>query len=320
MALKSDDILLVQRGTKSYQMPASEIIGIIPPAPTIGDGTITIAQPGTTDQTFTVNQSGDATITLKNDNTIPNNGQITIVQPGTIDQTFTVDQIGNTTITLKNDNTDTTYSAGNGLSLSGTTFNVGAGTGITVNSDSVQITNNGVGATQLNVPGNGSSGQFLSSDGDGSFSWTTPAAGFDFPSGTVMLFYQASAPTGFTQVTTQNNKALRIVSGAGGGTGGTIDFTTAFSNKSGSLSGAAVGATTLTTSQMPSHNHRIRYATDDEENDNPGFFDQRGDRFAKYKDTLNTGGSQSHTHSITGGSIDFDLDVQHIDVILASRD
>ena len=37
--------------------------------PSVGNGTITIVQPGTTNQTFTVNQSGNKTITLKNDNT-----------------------------------------------------------------------------------------------------------------------------------------------------------------------------------------------------------------------------------------------------------
>ena len=75
--------------------------------PDVGDGTITIKQPGTLDQTFTVNQSGNTTITLKNDDTIvnPGNGTITIKQPGTLDQTFTVNQTGNSTITLKNDNT-----------------------------------------------------------------------------------------------------------------------------------------------------------------------------------------------------------------------
>lgn len=41
-----------------------------------------------------------------------------------------------------------------------------------------------------------------------------------FPPTTVMVFYQAAAPTGWTQVTTQNDKALRVVSGSGGGTGG----------------------------------------------------------------------------------------------------
>lgn len=35
-------------------------------------------------------------------------------------------------------------------------------------------------------------------------------------SGTVMVFYQAAAPTGWTKVVTQNDKALRVVSGSGG--------------------------------------------------------------------------------------------------------
>jgi len=37
-----------------------------------------------------------------------------------------------------------------------------------------QITDNTVGAAELNVSGNGSTSQFLRSDGDGSFSWATP--------------------------------------------------------------------------------------------------------------------------------------------------
>lgn len=41
------------------------------------------------------------------------------------------------------------------------------------------------------------------------------------PSGTVMVFGQASAPSGWTKIATTNDRMLRIVSGAGGGTGGT---------------------------------------------------------------------------------------------------
>jgi hypothetical protein len=46
------------------------------------------------------------------------------------------------------------------------------------------------------------------------------------PSGAVMLFYQAAAPLGWTKVTTQNDKALRVVSGSGGVSGGTNPFST----------------------------------------------------------------------------------------------
>ncbi len=52
------------------------------------------------------------------------NGTITITQNGTTKGTFTTNQGGNTTIALTDTNTDTntTYSAGTGISLSGTTF------------------------------------------------------------------------------------------------------------------------------------------------------------------------------------------------------
>jgi hypothetical protein len=73
----------------------------------------------------------------------------------------------------------------------------------------------------------------------------------DFPSGTKLLFQQTAAPTGWTKDTTHNNKALRIVSGTVG-SGGTVDFTTAFTSKTPT---GTVGGTSLTIAQMPSHNH-----------------------------------------------------------------
>lgn len=77
--------------------------------------------------------------------------------------------VTNNSITFNS--TDTTYSAGNGIDLSGTTFSVSAGTGLTQSATGLSVTDNGIGATQLNVSGNGNVGQALLSDGDGSFSW-----------------------------------------------------------------------------------------------------------------------------------------------------
>ena len=61
----------------------------------------------------------------------------------------------------------------------GTVTNVSGGTGITVSSGSttptVSITSNSIGATQLNVSGNGAATEFLRSDGDGTFTWAIPA-------------------------------------------------------------------------------------------------------------------------------------------------
>jgi hypothetical protein len=41
------------------------------------------------------------------------------------------------------------------------------------------------------------------------------------PNGTATLFFQAAAPAKWTKATSHNNKCFRVVSGAGGGNGGT---------------------------------------------------------------------------------------------------
>lgn len=71
------------------------------------------------------------------------------------------------------------------------------------------------------------------------------------PVGTNMLFYQASAPTGWTQITSVNDRALRVVSGTGAGTGGSIDFSVLFNGSYQS------GSTAITEAQMPSHTHGV---------------------------------------------------------------
>ncbi len=105
-----------------------------------------------------------------------------------------------------------------------------------------------------------------------------------FPSGTRMIFQQTSAPTGWTKDTSDTNqRALRVVSGSAG-SGGSVDFTTAFASKgvSGSIANATQGGSianggnntnnggnntnnataggsvnnhTLNTGRMPQHRH-----------------------------------------------------------------
>ena len=48
------------------------------------------------------------------------------------------------------------------------------------------------------------------------------------PEGSKMLFAQAAAPCGWVKDTTHNNFAVRVVSGNGGGTGGSQGFTNVF--------------------------------------------------------------------------------------------
>lgn len=79
-----------------------------------------------------------------------------------------------------------------------------------------------------------------------------------FPLSTAWVFYQATTPTGWTKVTTQDNKALRVVSGTGGGAAGSNAFTTTMSSftLSGQLTSTdALGGTILTTAQIASHAH-----------------------------------------------------------------
>lgn len=72
------------------------------------------------------------------------------------------------------------------------------------------------------------------------------AASGSIPSGTTMIFWQAAAPVGWTQITTHNDKALRVVSGTGGVAGGTNAFSTVMGQ-------TAVGNHTLVVGELPSN-------------------------------------------------------------------
>ena len=74
------------------------------------------------------------------------------------------------------------------------------------------------------------------------------AKGAPFDSGTLALFQQTAAPTGWTKQTTHNDKALRLASGTAS-SGGTYNFTDMFNSDWGTDSH------TLSTSEIPSHSH-----------------------------------------------------------------
>ncbi len=131
------------------------------------------------------------------------------------------------------------------------------------------------------------------------------------PSGTKMVFFQASAPTGWTQDTNHNDKALRVVSGAGGSSGGSTAFSTLAHSHG--TSGHA-----LSEAEMPSHTHVITANVEQ-----AGFHrweDGSGhDHFMQPTDITSTatGSGSSHTH---GDTLSTSISPQYIDVIVCEKD
>lgn len=141
------------------------------------------------------------------------------------------------------------------------------------------------------------------------------------PTGTLMLFQQTAAPTGWVKQTTHDNKALRVVSGTAG-SGGSTAFSTVFQNQTPTIntSGLSAGATTLSTAQMPSHSHSVSPFNQG------GSTDGGSAVFAIWNNggsvgTSSVGGGGSHTHSISGSATSsaITLNVQYVDLIIASK-
>jgi hypothetical protein len=151
-----------------------------------------------------------------------------------------------------------------------------------------------------------------------------------FAAGTAMLFVQTTAPTGWTKSTTHNDKALRVVNGAAS-SGGSVAFTTAFASQTpvGSIdtSGLSAGATTLSTTQIPSHNHYIRQASNAV--GGPGVistnvYQYTNNSYGNMDIVTSTGSGGSHTHTVSGSATftgtAINLAVQYVDVIIATKD
>jgi hypothetical protein len=168
------------------------------------------------------------------------------------------------------------------------------------------------------TPAPGTAGNVLTSNGT---IWTSAAPGGGFDSGTVMLFAQTTAPTGWTKnTTTGDNSALRVVTGSAS-TGGSVAFTTAFATNRAlsitAVSGSA-GATTLSTPEIPSHTHTIPVGYTGVGGVPQAYFPGPT---APQLTSASTGGGGSHSHpfSFSSASGTVDVAVQYIDVIRASK-
>lgn len=143
--------------------------------------------------------------------------------------------------------------------------------------------------------------------------------------GTLALFVQTAAPTGWTKQTTHNNKALRLVSGSAS-SGGSTAFTSVFTSR------------TISTANLPSHSHsagslsfsdsvsfnRTEWIYDTSES-KTGYNGSGGSSGVQDTDDDrdNISGSVSGTCSGTSGSTGsgtaMDFAVQYVDVIIASK-
>jgi len=152
----------------------------------------------------------------------------------------------------------------------------------------------------INVTGNVSASYFI---GDGSS--LTNIEPFD--SGTLMLFQQTTAPTGWTKQTTHDNKALRVVTGTAS-SGGSNTFSGVFNtavavsgtsnNSTVTISGSTAGHT-LSLSEIPSHRHleggHVEFGTGDSVS--AGVRNTGNDSGARRYYTDYQGGGGSHSHS-----------------------
>ena len=138
-----------------------------------------------------------------------------------------------------------------------------------------------------------------------------------FPSGTKMLFYQSSAPTGWTKDTTAaiDKHALRVVTLTGftSGSQGSNSFDTVLG------SGAAISTDghTLTAAEsgVPAHTHTTKFSYRESGNGFgfTGAVGMTGTTSNQVNANSSADASSAHSHTLS-------LDINYLDVIIASKD
>ncbi len=122
--------------------------------------------------------------------------------------------------------------------------------------------------------------------------------------GTIMCFFQAAAPTGWTQDATHNDKVLRVVNGAGGGDAGSWTIT-----------GVTVDSHVLTVAEMPAHAHQSGGSVSIAGSDATPTNVRRPDTAAPDGEIV--GGGGGHVHGLTSDGV---WRPAYIDVIIAAKD
>jgi hypothetical protein len=191
-----------------------------------------------------------------------------------------------------------------------------------INASNVSANHFGSGAGLSNINGSNVTGLVANA------TYATTAGSISsIPSGTKMLFAQSSAPAGWTKLTSNDDAALRVVSGAAG-TGGTVGFNTAFSATT--ISGLT-GSTSLSESQLPIHRHFVSTSVVNggapssvnslvRQRTTAGDSDYYLEGTSAEPSVLRssaTGSGAGHDHTFSGS---LNLAVKYVDVIIAQKD
>jgi Collagen triple helix repeat (20 copies) len=138
---------------------------------------------------------------------------------------------------------------------------------------------------------------------------TGPLGSTVIPSTTVMSFFQAAAPTGWTRITTYDDALIRVVGSATPASGGTNGFVATFNAQT------VTGNFTLTAATMPAHGHTLPGGESGPvggPNSPVSIYLVQSNGSANSTATANAGSGGAHNHPITTA-------IKYVDMLLASK-
>jgi hypothetical protein len=138
------------------------------------------------------------------------------------------------------------------------------------------------------------------------------------PAGTLALFAQTAAPTGWTKSTTYDDAAIRVVSGTAS-SGGSTAFSTVMAART--IARANLPNVTLGTTSNGAHSHSLSGGGSVYSNGGSFFTATGTGASSVFVDSIASGGAHTHTtDSINGGVTQTTMDfaVKYLDTILAT--